>query len=218
MNFVYIDERKITRKALKEREVIIMKKIIAVIITLVLACGIFAGASANGWTVPGNSGSYSGGSYSTVQAKLIEDLATRSGPSTQYTGCGSYRMKGQYVTVISRAFDNGGVQWAQVEISYGGSVRRMYTGVKRLSISSSELSRVREENMNSFIGYGRVTSTVNPKWGPGSWYATYTDRTIYSGSQVAVITSENGFYQVELYHTDGKVLRCWIPTGNVSLN
>ena len=199
-----------------------MKKIAALITALILVCALSASALANGWTVPGNngstSGSYSGGSYSTVQAKLIEDLATRSGPSTQYTGCGSYKMKGQYVTVISRAFDNGGVQWAQVEISYGGSVRRMYTGVKRLSISNSQLAQVREEDMNYFIGYGTVTSTVNPKWGPGSWYATYTDRTIYSGSQVAVINSENGFYQVELYHTDGHVLRCWIPTGNVSLN
>ena len=191
------------------------------ILTIILICTLVTGALAGTWRVPGkNQDNQSSGRSNCgygIQAELIEDLATRSGPSTQYTGCGSYKMKGQYVTVLSRAFDNGGVQWAQVEISYGGATRRMYTGVKRLNLSNRELSMIREEDMNFFLGYGVINGRVNPKWGPGSYYATYTDRTFYDGDEVAVINIENGYYQVECYHTSGEIFRCWIPAGNVCM-
>ena len=198
-----------------------MKKTMSFIAALALICTLWTTAFAGSWVVPGPGGNgASDGNYypSGISVRLIDDLSTRSGPSTTYTECGTYRMKGQKVTVISRAFDNGGVQWAQVEITYGGAVRRMYTGVKRLDIGNSQLSRIPEEDMSYFIGYGTCNRTVNPKWGPGSYYATYTDRTLRSGAQVAVIRSENGYYQVEYYHTNGKVHRCWVPVENIDLN
>ena len=196
-----------------------MRKAMIMVFTGALICLMCFGASAGSWYVPGENDMLSGneGNNCGLRARLTEDLATRSGPSTQYTGCGSYRMKGQYVTVISRAFDNGGVQWVQVEINYGGAMRRMYTGVKRLNISSRELSKIREEDWNRFLGYGTIRGTVNPKWGPGSYYATYTDRTLFYGDRVAVIAMENMYYQIERYHSTGEIFRCWVPMENVCM-
>ena len=186
-----------------------MKKAMLFLMTAVLICTVTVCAGADCWDY---------GWYSTVQAKLTEDLATRSGPATGYTGCGSYRMKGQTVTVISRAFDIGGVQWAQVEISYGGALRRMYTGVKRLNISNSQLASIREENMYSVLGYGTICGNINPKWGPGSYYCTYTDRVLNNGTNVTVLAYENGYYQIECYHYTGELFRCWVPAENIYLN
>ena len=168
---------------------------------------------------PKGSGSYSSGSgsYSTT-AKLIEDLATRSGPSTEYTGCGSYKMKGQTVTVLSRAYDKGGVMWVEVEFSYGGGHRRAWTGAKRLNISSSQLAKLPEEDAFSYLGYGTITASVAPRFGPGSIYASYGDRNFYKGDRVVVIAEANGYYKTECYHTDGKILRSWVPTDNVRLD
>lgn len=184
---------------------------------LCLAC---VTAFAGGWTVPNNhtsgTGGYSG-AYS-VQVRLVEDLATRSGPSTRYTGCGSYRMNGQYVTAVSRAYDDGGVMWVEVEFSYGGGYRRAWTGAKRLDISSSQLRNLPEQNAYSYIGYGTVNTGTAPRFGPDSLFAAYGDRDYRRGDRVAVIATENGYYMVESYHTDGKILRSWIPCSSVNLD
>ena len=199
-----------------------MKKMMCVLVAVILAL-TGSCALAGTWIVPtnGNSGSSSQES-SGVKATLTDDLATRSGPSTSYTGCGSYKMKGQQVTVLSRAFDNGGVQWVEVEFTYNGGYRRAWTGVKRLNISSSKLAQVPEEDPNSYIGYGSVNARVSPRFGPGSLFATYGDRDYSRGDRVVAIKSVNGYYMVESWHTekDGvqRILRCWIPEGNVNLD
>ena len=195
-----------------------MKKMMCLFAALMMCLGNSC-ALAGSWTVPGGGAQSPACSYSGygMQAVLIEDLATRSGPSTTYTGCGSYKMRGTYVRVISRAFDNGGVQWAQVEFAYGGALRRAYTGVKRLSLSQADLARIPEEDLTRFIGYGTLNTAVNPKYGPGTNYATYSDRTMGRGTQVAVISAENGYYQVECYYNNA-VFRSWIPTGNIDLS
>ena len=188
-----------------------------VTLAILMVCTV---AAASGWVVPGNGSSGTTGVSSgySMDAKLIEDLATRSGPSTQYTGCGFYKIKGQTVRAVSRAFDNGGVQWVAVEFSYSGAIRRVYTGAQRLNLSASQLARLPEEDMTSYIGYGTVNTNVNPKWGPGSGYATYTDRTLSKGTRVAVIRSENGYSMVECYHTNGEILRSWIPSYDLDLD
>ena len=197
-----------------------MKKLLCVALTIALSAVCAAGLAGT-WTVPSNNGTNSSGGtqYSaySVSARLIEDLATRSGPSTSYTGCGSYKMKGQTVTVLSRAYDNGGVLWVEVEFSYGGGYRRAWTGAKRLSISANQLSRVPEEDFSSYLGYGTISSRISPRYGPGSIYASYGDRDYYQGNRVAVIREQNGYYLVESYHTDGRILRSWLPTYTVNL-
>lgn len=192
-----------------------MKRLLMSIALVMAICFACTGAMANGWTVPNGSGNGSG--YG-LDARLTDDLATRSGPSTQYTGCGYYQMKGEAVRAVARAFDNEGVLWVVVEFSYSGATRRVYTGAKRLNLSVSQLNQLPEENMAVFIGYGTINANVNPKWGPGNWYVTYTDRTLTNGTRIAVISCENGYYMVECYYSGGEILRCWVPSGNVSID
>jgi len=191
-----------------------MKKMISVMAAMVI-CLMSACAFAGGWTVPGGNSDSGYSDWSGISAQLIEDLATRSGPSTTYTGCGSYKMKGQYVTVLSRAYDNGGVLWVEVEFSYGGGYRRAWTGAKRLNISSSALARIPEIDMNAWLGYGTISRTVSPRFGPGTLYATYGDRDFHRGDQVAVIRYDGGYCLVERYHSGGNILRCWVPASDV---
>ena len=185
-------------------------------------CLMSSGAlAAGGWSVPsknsgGSSGYSSSGSYSTT-AELIDDLATRSGPSTEYSGCGSYKMKGQTVTVLSRAFDKGGVLWVEVEFSYGGGYRRAWTGAKRLDISSSRLEKLPEDYFYA-LGNGTITATAAPRFGPGSFYSTYGDRNFYRGDRVVVIAEVNGYYLTECYQNDGSILRSWVSTSNIQLD
>ena len=189
-----------------------MKKTICAFLTITLLCMTLSEALAGGYSIPDNRGANTGG----IRVQLIEDLATRSGPSTSYTGCGSYKMKGSYVTALAKAYDNGGVLWVEIEFSYGGGYRRAWTGAKRLNISSRQLASLPDADSGSFIGYGTVTGTTTPRFGPGTLYAAYGDRDLYRGNQVALIGYENGYYLAECYHTDGHILRAWIPASSVS--
>ena len=202
----------------KEKENARMKRML-VLIAALLVCLAGTQAAAGSWTVPSNNSGSSNQNYAySVNAKLTDDLATRSGPSTSYTGCGSYKMKGQTVKVLSRAYDQGGVMWVEVEFSYGGGYRRAWTGAKRLNLSSSQLASLPEEDFSSYIGYGTLNTSTAPRFGPGSIYAAYGDRNYYRGNRVAVIDIDNGYYKIESYHTDGKILRSWIPASCVDLD
>jgi len=195
-----------------------MKSWLSLVAVLCMLAGC---AGADGWIVPDNhrpGGTWNSGDYwSGISVRLIDDLATRSGPSTAYTGCGSYRMNGQYVTALSRAYDNGGVLWIEIEFSYGGGYRRAWTGAKRLDISNSQLLMLPEEDPLSWLGYGTVQTVISPRYGPGDLFSTYPDRNFYPNDQAAVLRWENGYYLVECYHTDGQILRSWIPEGSVSV-
>ena len=145
-----------------------------------------------------------------IQTRLIEDLATRSGPGTQFTGCGSYRMKGQNVTALSWAYDRGGVLWVEVEFTYGGAYRRAWTGAKRLSANAKQLTRLPYDEGGSYLGYGTIKSQATPRFGPGMMYSPYSGKDLYRGTQVAVITWSDSFYLVECQQ-GGETLRSWIP-------
>lgn len=186
----------------------LMKKLASVVLALVMVLGA-AAACADGWAVPGNGRGVSS-IRSGISARLIEDLATRSGPSTGYTGCGSYRMKGQTVTALAKHYDNGGVLWVLIEFSYGGGYRRAWTGAKRLNLGASQLASLPEDSA-VLLGYGTITGRVSPRFGPGDIYAPYSDRDLYAGDQVAVVTAADGWLMVECYHTDGNILRSWVP-------
>ena len=196
------------------------RKAVFLVLSIIITCLICSSACEKGWTVPNNhtSGSSNHSYGFGITVKLIEDLSTRSGPSTSYTGCGTYKMNGQNVTALSRAYDDGGVLWIEVEFSYNGGYRRAWTGAKRLDISTSQLRSLRDEESMSFIGYGTVNARVAPRFGPDSLYASYGDRDYYRGDRVAVIAVENNYYLVESYHTDGRILRSWIPCEKVNFD
>lgn len=175
-----------------------MKKLIALMILIALCTVTLA--------LPASADQYR---YS-IQTRLIEDLATRSGPGTQFTGCGSYRMKGQTVTALSWAYDRGGVLWVEVEFSYGGAYRRAWTGAKRLSAGANQLTSLPYYEGDGYMGYGTVNTRVSPRFGPGMMYAPYGDRDFYNGQQVAVLTWRDSFYLVES-QWNGEILHSWIP-------
>ena len=176
-----------------------MKRYIAVLAALVL-CLAFTCSQADEYNEAGY----------TYTVKLIDNLATRSGPGTQYTGCGSYKIKGQQVTALYWAYDKGGVVWVEIEFSYGGGTRRAWTGAKRLSISSKQLSNMAYDEGSSYLGAGTVKWNETPRFGPGYWYAPY-NKTVSRGQYVWVITRMNNFWQIEYTQSDGAIFRCWIP-------
>lgn len=178
-----------------------MKKMIAILTVLVL-CFAFAGAQAYDYNEAGY----------TYRVKLTDDLATRSGPGTQFTGCGSYRMKGQTVTALHYAYDNGGMLWVEIEFPYNGAYRRAWTGAKRLSISSSQINNMAYDEGSCYLGAGTVKWAVTPYFGPGYQYSAY-DRTVSQGTYAWVITWYDGFWQIEYTQSDGAIFRCWIPEG-----
>ena len=73
----------------------------------------------------------------------IEKLATRKGPGTQYEGGGTYSVKGQYIRVLSRAYDKrNGIWWIKCEIPYRKEIRILWTGYKRFDASRLPLESI----------------------------------------------------------------------------
>lgn len=67
-----------------------------------------------------------------VYGLAIQRLATRKGPGTQYAGGGTYNVKGQYIQILSRAYDKkNGTWWVKCVIPYRGKERVLWTGYKR---------------------------------------------------------------------------------------
>ena len=73
----------------------------------------------------------------------IDKLATRKGPGTQYEGGGTYSVKGQYIKVLSRAWDKrNGIWWVKCEIPYKKQIRVLWTGYKRFDPSTLPLESI----------------------------------------------------------------------------
>ena len=88
-----------------------------------------------------SSGAYvpSDGAYGLAKQKL----ATRSGPGTQYAEKGTYNVSGQYIRILSRAWDDrNGIWWVKCEIPYKGETRILWTGYKRFDSSTLPLDAI----------------------------------------------------------------------------
>ncbi len=73
----------------------------------------------------------------------VEKLATRKGPGTQYEGGGTYSVKGQYIRVLTRAYDKrNGIWWVKCEIPYRNEIRVLWTGYKRFDASQLSLESI----------------------------------------------------------------------------
>ena len=87
----------------------------------------------------GGSGPQGGALYGLA----IMKLATRSGPGTQYSEQGTYFVEGQYIRVLSRAWDSRNeIWWVKCEIPYGNGVKILWTGYKRFDSSTLPLSSI----------------------------------------------------------------------------
>jgi len=175
--------------------------------TLVVVKGSYAEkyAQESGFTyVYGEpSGSFNGG----ASALAVDNLATRSGPSTQYRETGMYNVKAERVRVISLAYDGSGVCWVQCEVAYGSKLRRVYTGLKRFDTASFDLYGVPEEGKPDT--QNKVNTTSKAMYGPGDGYDTYGSLTVDKGQTVTVISIENGYAQVE-WTTSKQSYRAWV--------
>lgn len=143
-----------------------------------------------------------------VEALAIDNLSTRSGPSNEYRETGTYNVKGEYVQLISCAYDANDICWVQCEVAYGNKLRRVYTGLKRFDTASFDLYDVIEEE--PFDESVKVTATSKAMFGPGSDYGTYDSLTVDKGQTVTIITIENDYAQVE-WTTTKQSYRAWVP-------
>ncbi|MCR5297110.1 MAG: hypothetical protein K6E17_06840 [Clostridiales bacterium] len=102
----------------------------------------------SGYTVPDGGESWNqgntGGSVSyDLYGLTIDKLATRKGPGTQYDGGGTYSVKGQYIKVLTRAYDKRNrIWWVKCEIPYRNEIRVLWTGYKRFDASTIPLETI----------------------------------------------------------------------------
>lgn len=144
-----------------------------------------------------------------VMGLTTDKLSGRSGPSTAYSEVGTYKVKDEWIKLISYAYDHNGVCWVQCEVPYGNKLRRIYTGLKRFDSTSFNLYDLPEE------AYGdvevRVIKTSKPLYGPGEGYGVYkTGLTVDKGQRVITVSEENGYAQVE-WTTSKQSYRAWVP-------
>lgn len=155
-------------------------------------------------------GSTSYGSNVEVWGLTKDNLATRSGPATEYTEPGTFKVRGQYVKIVSISYDENSVPWVQCEVTYRGALMRVYTGLKRFDKTSFDLASVTNEN--TYWSYSTsLNSSFELQYGPGYDYATMTGYKLKSGKKVTVITTENDWAQIEFKTSNGSLCRGWIP-------
>jgi len=143
-----------------------------------------------------------------VEALATDNLATRSGPATEYRETGTYQIKGEYVRLISLAYDKNGVCWVQCEVLYGNKLRRAYTGLSRFDTSAFDPGSLPEEGPTD--DRAKVIATSKAMYGPGDGYDTYAALTVDKGQTVTVIAVENEYAQVE-WTTSLQSYRAWVP-------
>ena len=87
-----------------------------------------------------------------IYGLAIMDISTRSGPSTKYQDTGTYKLKGQYLQILSRAYDDAnGIWWVQCVIPSSG--RALWTGYKRFDHSTLPLEIIPIEG-SGYSNYG----------------------------------------------------------------
>jgi len=139
-------------------------------------------------------------------------LATRSGPGTNYTEAGSYFQAGATVRAVSSSYDSrNGIWWIQVELTYNGEQRRVYTGVKRLNIRAEDVPA--EESQGNAV----LVRSVYAYWGPGYGYAMYKNA-IPAGTSGEIFGQEGAYSQFEYYDAENQLYRrVWVPSGALEL-
>ena len=73
----------------------------------------------------------------------LQKLATRNGPSMQYSETGTYFVKGQYIKVFCRAYDSSqNSWWVKCEIPYHGEIRVLWTDYFRFDEKTLPLESI----------------------------------------------------------------------------
>ena len=152
--------------------------------------------------------SYTAVDYGT-EGFTIDKLSTRSGPSTEYRETDTYKVKGEWIRVLSFSYDDGGVCWLQCDIPYGNKLRRVYTGLKRFDASTVNLDILYEEDPLTFVKV-KVLETSKALYGPGEGYDVYKSLTVDRRQTVSLLATEGDYAQVE-WTTTKQSYRAWVP-------
>lgn len=100
-----------------------------------------------------------------VYGLAAQKLATRNGPGTQYEEKGTYNVAGQYIKVLSRAWDErNGIWWVKCEIPYKGEIRVLWTGYKRFDSSTLPLESIPVEGESATQNQTGVDVNVGTAW------------------------------------------------------
>ena len=150
---------------------------------------------------------YTSDDYGT-EGYTIDKLSTRSGPSTAYRETDTYKVKDQWIRVLSYAYDDGAVCWLQCDIPYGNKFRRVYTGLKRFDATSLNLDILYEEDPLTFVKV-KVLETSKALYGPGDGYDVYKKLTVDRNQTVTLIATEGDYAQVE-WTTTKQSYRAWV--------
>ena len=96
-----------------------------------------------------------------------QKLATRDGPGTTYNEKGTYNVAGQYIRVLSRAWDaRNGIWWVKCEIPYRNEIRVLWTGYKRFDPATLPLESIPIEGQGG-SGYLPTVPPSRPTAMPG---------------------------------------------------
>lgn len=145
---------------------------------------------------------------------LLQKLATRSGPGTQFAEPGTFfanNWKKQTVLVKKKSYVNG-VWWVQVDFQNGTKSKyRVWTGAKRVDV---DLNKVKEDKR---ICDADVYPTTDTYFGPGGKYAK-ANISINRSAFGRIFAFENGYVDIEYWYEDDGYdgeHRLWIPESAV---
>ena len=202
-----------------------MKKLIGMILALAICLSVHCALAGN-WSVPGGSAGQTVGNNTVTRVKTTfaeDSIATRTGPSQDYTGSGTmFHMKDRQAVALAQAVDASGICWVEIEVDYNpGAYRICWVGAKRLNLTNTQLKRL-PYDYEFALGEGTVNQTVALRMGPGSSYIVNKDYSFSNGTEVMVVASDGDYYIVErmVYNQeDGRelILRCWVPASCVTM-
>ncbi|MBE5798115.1 MAG: hypothetical protein E7327_12195 [Clostridiales bacterium] len=147
-----------------------------------------------------------------VMAELLKTAATRSGPSNDYDEPGSFYSAGDYVNVVSKAWDpENDIWWFQIELNYRGEWMRAYTPANRIDLDPSLVPTENDD------GDAReVLLDHRVYFGPGYEYKMYKVSMLYKGSRAVIYGYEekDGMLWAQVHYHDyaiGEDRRGWVP-------
>ncbi len=183
-----------------------MKNRISRFLWLLAVLALFASCTAHLTFLRTTSALASGYDGESVLLQATDKLSTRNGPGTKYRDTGTYDLRGEYVTVLTREEDENGVCWVECEFTWRGELMRAYTGLKRFKCDDES------EIFYALPWYfdAKALRTVPARYGPGEEYAVYDKLTMDKGQKVSFLRLENEWAQVE-WTTTKQSYRVWVP-------
>ena len=138
-------------------------------------------------------------------ASLIDKMATRSGPGTQYTEEHTYSIDTP-IALFEQEM-GGSVPWGMVELRVEGGMKRVYTGMKRIRTNENVPWANTESTMAT------VGTDVVPLFGPGRGYLSYKDdQVLPAGTSVEIFHEENGYVMADFkLPGEKRWIRAWLP-------